>query len=129
MKVLIVDDSEVLVQRLKASLAAVMGVEVVGHAGSVADAAREIGKAKPDVIVLDIQMPGGSGIGLLESLMKDPSPPVVIMLSNYSYQQYRKKCLRCGARFFFDKSSEFHKVAETLQSMMDPPLVGEEVGK
>ena len=70
MRVLIVDDSEVLVQRLRTGLAEITGIEVVGHANNVADAAREIRKAKPDVVILDIRMPGGSGIDVLEGLKK-----------------------------------------------------------
>ena len=41
------------------------------------------------------------------------------MLSNYNYQQFRKKCLQSGARFYFDKSTEFHKVAEVLRGLVD----------
>lgn len=119
MRVLIVDDSEVLVQRLMSLLAEISGVEIVGRAGNVADATREIRQGKPDVVILDIRMPDGSGIDVLESLQKDRWQPIVIMLSNYSEPPYRRKCLKRGARFFFDKSAEFHKVAEALRGLMD----------
>jgi len=119
MRVLIVDDSEALVRRLTSRLREVAGIEIVGHAGNVSDAVQEIRKMKPDVVTLDIAMPGGSGIEVLESLKKDQFQPVVIVLSNYSDRQYRRKCLQSGARFFFDKSTEFHKVAEVLRSLMD----------
>jgi DNA-binding NarL/FixJ family response regulator len=122
MRVLIVDDSEVLVQRLRSSLAEVAGLEIVGHADNVADGILEIRKLKPDVVILDIRMPDGSGIEVLESLKKHPSPPIVIMLSNYNYAQFRRKCLLGGARFYFDKSTEFHRVAEVLRSLMDVPV-------
>ena len=115
------DDSEALVQRLISRPMEVTGIEIVGHADNVPDAVQEIREAKPDVIILDICMPGGSGIDVLEGLKKDPSPPTVIVLSNYSDRQYRRKCLQSGARFFFDKSSEFHKVAEVLQVLMGTP--------
>lgn len=118
MRVLIVDDSEALVQRLTSRLREVAGVEIVGQAGSVPDAVREIQQAKPDVVILDICMPGGSGIDVLESVKKDPFPPIVIVLSNYSDRPYRRKCLKSGARFFFDKSIEFDRVAEVLRSLM-----------
>jgi len=119
MTVLIVDDSEILVDRLKSSLAEVRGLEVVGQAETVSKATLEIGKAKPDVVVLDIGMPGGSGIDVLESLKKHPFPPIVIMLTNHVDRQYRKKCLNNGASFYFDKSTEFHRVAEVLQNLME----------
>jgi DNA-binding NarL/FixJ family response regulator len=119
MRVLIVDDSELLVERLRSSLEQVTGLEIVGHANNARDAALEISKIKPDVVILDIHMPGGSGIEVLEGLRKDPFPPMVIMLSNYSDRQYREKCLQRGARFFFDKSNEFHNVAEVLRGLIE----------
>ena len=119
MKVLIVDDSEVLVQRLRSSLDEITGLEIVGRADTVAEAELAIRKEKPDVVILDIRMPDGSGIDILEGLKKDPFPPIVIMLTNCNHRQYRKKCLQCGARFYFDKSTEFHKVAQVMRHLMD----------
>jgi len=121
MKVLIIDDSEALVQRLMGSLAEVEGLQLVGYASNVADGILEIRRAKPDVVILDIRMPDGSGMEVLETLRKHPAPPIVIMLSNYNYPQFRRKCLRSGARFFFDKSSEFHRVAEVLRDLLHVP--------
>jgi len=114
-----VDDSEVLVQRLTSRLAEVTGIEIVGHAGNAPDAALEIRKTKPDVVILDIRLAGGSGIDVLEGLKKDQLQPIVIVLSNDGGRQYRRKCLQSGARFFFDKSAEFHKVAEVLRNLME----------
>ena len=112
MKVLIVDDSQVLARCLRSSLAAVAGLEIVGHADCVADGIMEIRKAKPDVVILDIRLPGGSGVDVLEALKEEQFKPIVIVLSDYSFPQYRRKCLQSGAHFYFDKSNEFHKVTE-----------------
>ena len=58
----------------------------------------------PDVVILDIRMPGDSGIEVLEKMKKNVDPPVVIMFTNYPFPQYREKCRQAGAEFFFDKS-------------------------
>jgi DNA-binding NarL/FixJ family response regulator len=121
MRILIADDSEIFVQRLKSSLAEVTGLEIVGHVDNGLDATLEIRKAKPDVVILDIHMPGASGIDVLKGLKKDQFQPIVIVLSNYSDRQYRKKCLESGARFFFDKSADFHEVVGALRGLMDAP--------
>jgi len=118
MRVLIADDSEALVQRLVAALAELSGIEIVGQAGSVEDASQAVRDLKPDVLILDIRMPGGSGIDVLEGIKRDRVAPIVIVLTNYGYPQYRKKCLQSGARFFLDKSSEFDKVSEVLRGLM-----------
>jgi DNA-binding NarL/FixJ family response regulator len=123
MRVLIADDSEVLVERLTSRLAEVPGIDVVGHAINVADAARKIRKVRPDIVILDICMPGGSGIDVLEGLNEDKLNPMVIVLSNCHHRQYRKKCLKIGARFYFDKSAEFHKVAEVLQGLLEAAAI------
>jgi DNA-binding NarL/FixJ family response regulator len=122
MKLLIVDDSQVLARCLRSSLADVPGLEIVGHADCVADGIMEIRKAEPDVVVLDIRMPDGSGIEVLESLKSHPSPPTVIMLTNYDFPQFRRKCLESGSRYYFDKSTEFHRVGEVLRSLMEVPM-------
>jgi DNA-binding NarL/FixJ family response regulator len=118
MRVLIADDSEVLVQRLVTMLAEVRGIEIVGQAGTVAEAAQAVRNLRPDVMILDIRMPGGSGIDVLEGMKRDQATPIVIVLTNYGYPQYRKKCLQSGARFFLDKSTEFEKVGEVLRSLI-----------
>jgi DNA-binding NarL/FixJ family response regulator len=55
------------------SLAEVVGIEIVRYAGNGLDTVEGIRKAKPDVVNLDIRVPGGSGIGVLERLKEDPS--------------------------------------------------------
>ena len=118
MRVLIADDSAVIVQRLVTMLADVGGIEIVGHAGTVAEASLAVRALKPDVVILDMHMPGGSGIDVLESMKRDRVTPIVIVLTNYPYPQYRKKCLQIGARFFMDKSTEFDRVGAVLSGLI-----------
>jgi len=118
MRVFIADDSPLIVEHLVAALAEVKGVEIVGTAGTGAGASDGIRRLKPEVVILDIAMPGGSGISVLEGIKRDHLNPIAIVLTNNQQRQYRKRCLEYGARFFFDKSSEFEKVAETLQGLV-----------
>ncbi len=60
-------------------------------------------------------MPEGSGIDVLESIKREKVAPITIVVTNYNFSQYRKRCLQLGARFFFDKSAEFAKVREVLR--------------
>lgn len=118
MRVLIADDSEIIVKRLIAVLTEVGGVEIVDQAGTVAAAAQAVRNLKPDVVILDIAMPGGSGIDVLEGIKRDQLTPIVIVLTNYGYPQCRRRCLKSGARFFLDKSAEFEKVGEVLRALI-----------
>ena len=118
MKVFIVDDSAVMRQRLKRLLADVQEVQVIGEAGEVQEATDAILEQKPDVVLLDIHLFNGNGIDVLQNLKKETPAPVVIILTNYPYPQYRQKCLEAGADFFFVKSTEFDQVVPALKQLI-----------
>ncbi len=117
MKVLLADDSKLVRERLAAQLYELEKVEVVGEADYIPELLELIQRLKPDVVVLDIHMPGGNGIQALEAIKKEPGSPVVIMLTMLPYPQYRKKCLEAGAEFFFDKATEFDLVMQSLKQL------------
>ena len=118
MKVLLVDDSLIIRQRLKRMLADVKGVQVTGEAGDAQEAIDAILKQKPDVVLLDIHLLNGSGMDVLQSLKKATPAPAVIVLTNYPYPQYRQKCTEVGADFFFVKSTEFDQVVPALKQLI-----------
>ena len=117
MKIVIVDDSAVIRQRLVRLLSELYGVEVVGQADDVPVAKELVKKLKPDVAILDIRMPSGSGADLLQELKQLKPSPTVIMLTNYPYPENRKKCMDLGADFFFDKSTDFQEVVGLIGRM------------
>lgn len=117
MKVFIADDSALVCERIIGMLTELPEIEIAGQARNAQEAIESIHKSKPDVVILDIRMPGGSGIEVLKNIKKDKSAPLVIMLTNYPYPQYRKKCLDEGADFFFDKSTEFEKLVEVFKKL------------
>src|SRR5437764_11818681 len=101
MRVLIADDSAVVVERLVTLLSELAEIEIVGEAQTCGEATERIRRLQPDVVILDIRMPDGSGIDVLETVKQSTPAPIVIMLTNFPYPQYREKCLRAGADFFF----------------------------
>ena len=118
MKIFIVDDSTVVCERLISMLSELSEVEIAGKAQNAQDAINSIRKLKPDVAIIDIRMPGGNGIEVLKNIKKDRPAPLAIILTNYPYPQYRKRCMDAGADYFFDKSSEFEKVIEVLKELI-----------
>ena len=118
MKVFIAEDSILIRERLKDLLSELQGIEIIGEARDAPEAIKEIGQLNPDVVILDIRMPGGNGIDVLEHINKNGPSPVVIMLTNYPYPRYKKRCMDLGADFFFDKSTEFEKVTEVLHQLI-----------
>ena len=117
MKVLIVDDSAIVRERLRAVISKITEAKDISYAEDVPEAISSVQKLNPEVVILDIEMPGGSGIDVLREIKKGNQPPLVVVLTNYPYPQYRKKCMDAGADFFFDKSTEFDKVTEVLKQL------------
>ena len=118
MRVLIADDSAVVVERLITLLSELPEVEIVGEAQTSGEATERIRQLQPDVVILDIRMPGGSGIDVLETVKKFVPAPIVVMFTNFPYPQYRERCLRAGADFFFDKSTEFDQMIGVFRSVL-----------
>jgi two-component system response regulator DevR len=119
MRIFLVDDSVLIRERMRRMLQDVEGIEIAGETGDAHEAIGVIPRVRPDVILLDIHLLGGSGIDVLNALKKDGHGhgPVVIVLTNYAYPQYRDKCLQAGADYFFVKSTEFDMVIPTLQQI------------
>ena len=115
MRLFIADDSEILRVRLIDMLSEIEGIEIIGQAQESLDAIESIQKLNPHVVILDIRMPQVNGIKVLEAIKKDDQSPTVIIFTNYPYPQYRKKCMDLGADFFFDKSTEFEKLIDTVK--------------
>jgi len=116
-KVFIVDDSFLIRERLERMLAAIEGVSVVGQAESPATAIKEIVATHPDSVVLDVFLRGGHGMEVLREVGPVAPNVVFIVLTNYPNPQYRKAYLEAGASYFFDKSTEFEKVAEIISAL------------
>jgi DNA-binding NarL/FixJ family response regulator len=118
MNVFISDDSPVVRVRLANIIDDIKGLKLIGEAQNVQDSIAKIEELKPDAVILDIRMPGGSGIDVLKKIKHLQNPPIVIVLTNYPYPQYRNICLESGADFFFDKSNEFHKVVDVFKNLI-----------
>ncbi len=115
----IVEDSEAVKERLIESVEDIPHARVVGSADGVAAALEGMRTVQPRVLILDIQLRGGSGFRLLK-LMRAAGmtrPETIIVVTNYPSEDYRTASRECGADHFFDKASEFHKVREVLLGM------------
>ena len=92
-------------------------IEIVGQAHNAPDAIRFISESKPDVVILDIRLPDLSGIDVLKNIRAKKLPIQVIMLTNYPYPQYRKKCEELGADYFFDKVTEIEEIPKVIEDL------------
>jgi DNA-binding NarL/FixJ family response regulator len=118
MNVFVVEDSSLLRERLIRTLSNISGVEVCGFSDAADEAIQLIDQSHPDAIILDIRLRQGSGFQVLQKVKTPGKPPLVIILTNFAYPQYRKRYLDAGADFFFDKSNEFDQVVLVLNQYL-----------
>ena len=71
---------------------------------------------RQDILLLDINMPGKSGIELLRNCRDQLAVSEVIMLTNHAEAYYREQCTELGAKFFLDKSNDFLQVPEIVNA-------------
>jgi len=114
MKVYIVEDSPMMVDRIQSKIADIEGLEIAGSAAEEVTALNDIRELNPDFMIIDIRLKAGDGINLLKKIKKERPGVGVAMLTNYSSPEFREKCMSLGADFFFDKSRDFDRISETL---------------
>jgi DNA-binding NarL/FixJ family response regulator len=126
LRVLLIEDSPLIRERLFESLVDPGRIEIVGEADTEEAAVALVNDSPWDVLVLDLQLKHGTGLGVLRSLISHRTPDAkVIVLTNYAFPQYRAKSLALGADFFFDKSREYHRVREVLEGIADKRMSAE----
>jgi DNA-binding NarL/FixJ family response regulator len=101
--VLIVDDHEGFRVSARALLEA-EGFEVVGEAADGTGAIEGVGRLRPDVVLLDIQLPGLDGLAVAEQLAALPDPPAVVLTSSRDATVYGLRLRQTSARGFIPKS-------------------------
>ena len=118
MRVLIADDSDLVRMRLVDMLSDLKGIEAICEAREGLEAIQLTRKLKPDVVILDVRMPKRNGIEVMSEISQENYRPVIIILTNYPHDQYRKRCMEAGSDYFFDKSSEFERVTEVCRQLV-----------
>lgn len=116
--VLLVDDARYVRDRLAELLLEIAGVEVVGQAGDVDAGLHLVEELKPDVVLLDIGLPGRCGTELLKTVRERSHSPVIVVLTNYIFPALRQYCADLGADFFFDKATECEKVVQVCRDLL-----------
>ncbi|MBA2610517.1 MAG: response regulator transcription factor [Bacteroidetes bacterium] len=119
LKVVTVDDSPLVAERMGAILNDIKGIEFLENAKTIISARNLINTVKPDVVILDINLEEGefrqTGIDLLVELRQNYPQMKIIIFTNHNELHYRLVCLAKGANYFFDKSSESHKISDVIK--------------
>jgi DNA-binding NarL/FixJ family response regulator len=116
-KVLIADDHAVVRRGLRQILTEEADMLVGGEAGSVQEVRDLVRQHRFDVVVLDINMPGGSGMDLLAELRRERPETRVLVLTVYPEEQYAVRAIKAGAAGFLTKESAPEKLIEAVRKI------------
>ena len=117
MKVMIVDDSLLISIRLRGLLSRAENVGTLSSAGDVEEGKRVFAKENPDVVLLDINLPGENGLGLLDHIRMSGVETKVIIMTNENGRFYRQWSIARGADYFVDKSNDFDLLPGILSDL------------
>lgn len=121
-RVVIVDDEALIRSGFQLILSAIDDIEVVATCDGM-QAVRVITELKPDVVLLDIRMPGKDGLGVLAELRTLPSPPTVAMLTTFDADDYIATALKLGASGFLLKDTDPEQLPHLVRSLAAGGLV------
>jgi DNA-binding NarL/FixJ family response regulator len=118
-RVLICDDVALLRELLRYELEEDDGVVVVGEANNGLDGVRLADELRPDVVVLDLAMPGIDGLEALTLMREREQPPVVIVHSSFDASMMRDRVLALGAAAYVEKGGKLGEVSDAIRQALD----------
>ena len=116
-KVMVVDDHPVVRDGLKTMLLAFDDLELVGMAGDGAQAVAACGQAQPDVILMDMVMPGMDGIAATRAILKDHPGLKILMLTSFVEDKVVQGALESGASGYLLKNAPINTVADAIRAV------------
>jgi len=114
--VLLVDDHPVVIEGLRKLLETSGDIEVTGSANDAAQALERARTLRPDVILLDLRMPGASGIQATRRLREQEYKGAIILLTSYGDQAYVRQAMEAGADGYLLKSTPSEQLIESIRS-------------
>lgn len=118
MRVLIADDSDLIIDWLTEMLGAFKQVEIVAALKNGKDALEALRSLKPDLAIVDLKMPGLSGLEVLKEIRKIDKGVKFIILTFYAFDPYRQSALKAGVDYFFSKVDDFEKVSRVVAELL-----------
>ena len=115
-RVVVADDQALVRSGFAMMLRAHEDIEVVGEAKDGREAVALVRATRPDVVLMDIQMPVLDGIAATVEVLREPSPPQVVVLTTFDVDEYVVEALRCGAGGYLLKDVEPEDLVAAVRS-------------
>jgi DNA-binding NarL/FixJ family response regulator len=121
-KILLVDDHPLVREWLANLINEQSDLHVCGEASNAPQAFELIGTCKPDIVIVDISLEGGSGIELIKSIKATNPGVAMIVLSMHDESLYAERALRAGARGYIMKREATKKILQAIRSVLEGKL-------
>lgn len=118
-RVVIVDDDRLVRMALRLIIDGEPDLTVVGEAADGDDAIGVVDEQRPDVVLMDVRMPGRDGLGATQELLTRPTPPRVLMLTTFDSDDLVLGALRAGALGFVLKDTPPPRIADAVRTVAD----------
>jgi DNA-binding NarL/FixJ family response regulator len=118
-RVLLCDDVAMLRELIRYELEEDEGVVVVGEADNGLDSVRLAAELHPDVVVLDLAMPGIDGLEAITLMRAVPDPPVILVHSGFDADTMRDRVLALGAARYLEKGGNLREVRDAVREVME----------
>ena len=122
-RVVVVDDEPMVCAHLRTILGSADDLEVVEEAHDGAAAVQAVRRDRPDVVLMDLRMPGVDGLTAIERINQRPDAPVVVALTTFDADQYVLRALRAGAAGFLVKSTPPEELIRLVRVAADGNMV------
>jgi len=117
-RILIVDDHDLMREGIRAMLEHEPGMEVVGEVGDGQEAIRLVRELAPDVVLMDIALPGGiGGLEATEAILAERPHTRVLVLTQYEQREYIRRALKIGAQGYLLKRSASGQLKEAIRTV------------
>ena len=129
-RVMLCDDHEIVREGLRTLIGRTAGMSVVGEASTMREAIETAAKARPDVVIMDVRLPDGSGVEACREIREDRPETGVIMLTSYSDDEAVFASIVAGAAGYLLKQTRGQAVVDAIQavangrSLLDPDVTG-----
>lgn len=119
MRILLADDSALILERMREMLSIYNRLEIVGSFNNGTETLEALRNLKPDLAIVDLKMPGLSGLEILTEIRKEDKNLKYIILTFHSTDYYKRMAILNGADYFFSKVDDFEKVAIVVAEMLE----------
>ncbi|UZF91575.1 response regulator [Bosea sp. NBC_00550] len=116
-RIILVDDHPVILTGLAALVRSLPGLELVGQATVASQALTLVREQNPNIVVLDMGLPGMNGVALAERILEKAPHTRIVMLTHFEEPSYVQKALRTGIRGYVLKSSPSDKIAQAIKTV------------